>query len=104
MRDIGAGGEEPERREAERGDRAELDDVAGRLAHRETRRVRLVLVCRSGRRLDAADQLDRDAQEVLGGRLVQSRPAHEAGQNELGGLVDAAADEREDGAHGALGE
>ncbi len=57
-----------------------------------------------GRCLDAADELDRDAEEVLGGRLVQSRAANEARQHELGGLVHAAADEREDGAHGALGE
>ena len=102
--DVGAGGEEPERREAERGDRAELDDVAGRLADGEARRVRLVLVGGAGRRLDAADELDRDAQEVLGGRLVEPRAADEARQHELGGLVHAAADEREDGAHGALGE
>ena len=102
--DVGAGGEEPERREAEGGDRAELDDVAGRLADGETRRVRLVLVGSARRRLDAADELDRDAQEVLGGRLVEARAADEARQHELGGLVDAAADEREDRAHGALGE
>ena len=102
--DVGSGGEEPERREAEGGDRAELDDVAGRLADGEARRVRLVLVGRAGSGLDAADQLDRDAQEVLGGRLVESRPADETRQDQLGGLVDAAADEREDGADGALGK
>ena len=102
--DVGSGGEEPERREPECGDRAELDDVAGRLADGEARRIRLVFVGGTGRGLDAADQLDRDAEQVLGGRLVEPRPADEARQNELGGLVHAAADEREDRAHGALGK
>ena len=102
--DVGAGGEEPERREAERCDRAELDDVAGRLANGEARCVRLVLVRSTGRRLDTADELDRDAQEVLGGRLVEPRASNEARQHELCGLVHAAADEREHGAHGALRE
>ena len=54
--------------------------------------------------LDAADDLDRDAQEVLRRRLVEARAADEARQHDLGGLVDAASDEREDRPHRALGE
>ena len=35
VRDVRCRGEEPKRREAEREDRPELDDVPARLAHRE---------------------------------------------------------------------
>ena len=38
--------------------------------------------------LDAADELDRDPQEVLGRRLVEARRADEPRQDELGRLVD----------------
>jgi len=51
-----------------------------------------------------ADELDRHAQEVPGRRLVQARAADETRQDELRRLVDAAAHEREDAAHGALGK
>ena len=102
--DIGAGGEEPERREPERGDRAELDDVPGRLADGEPGWVRLEFVGGTRRCLDTADELGRDAEEVLGGRLVQPRAPHEARQHELCGLVHPPADEREDRPQGALGE
>ena len=96
-------GEQPERREAERHDRAQLDRVAGALAHGEApRRQRLRL---HGRRaLDAADELDRDPQRVLRRRLVQARAAHEARQHELRRLVQRAADERDERAHEPLGE
>ena len=69
--DVGRGGEDPERREAEREDRSELDDVAGALADGELPRRPLELAGDLlGRPLDAADELDRDPEEVLRGRLV----------------------------------
>ena len=64
-RDVGGPGEEPERREAEREDRAELEGVAAGLAHGELLRRLLELVDGLvGVALDAADQLDGDPQEV----------------------------------------
>ena len=102
MGDVGSGGEQPERREVEGGDRGELDGIPCGLAYGEALCVRLVLTGRARRYLDPADELDRDAQEVLRGRLVQPRAAHETRQHELGRLVDAAAGEREDRANRAL--
>ena len=88
-RDVGGRGEEPERREPEREDRAELDDVPGALAHEELLRRGLDLARDLVLRpLDAADELDGDAEEVLRGRLVQPRATHESRQEQLGGLVD----------------
>jgi len=71
MGHVGGGGQDPERREAERGDRAELDRVPDALPHREPAGVRLELGFRRDAGLDAADELDRHAQEVLRRRLVQ---------------------------------
>jgi len=100
--DVGPGSEQPERREAEGGDRAQLDRIARRLAYGESGRIGLVLVSGPRRCLDPADELDRDAQKVPGGRLVEPRAADEARQHELGGLVDTAAGEREQGSDRAL--
>ena len=66
------------------------------------RGIRLVLVRGAGRGLDAPDDLDRDPQQVLRGRLVQAGAPDEARQQDLGGLVDAASDECEDRPDGAL--
>ena len=89
VRDVRRRGEQPERREAEGGDRAELDDVAGRLALQQLARVRLACRCLP---LDASDQLDRDPEQVLGRRLVEPRAACEPRQHDLGRLVHRAAE------------
>ena len=103
-RDVGRGGEDPERREAEGRDRAELDHVAGALADGEATGIRLVLV-RDGRlRRDAAHELDRDPEQVLRRRLVEPRAPDDARQGELERLVERPADRRRDRAHGALGQ
>ena len=104
LRDVGRAGEEPEGREPEREDRPQLDDVSARLADGELLRRCLVLV-RDRRRfaLDSADQLDGDTQEVLRGRLVEARRADEPRQDELGRLVDRAAERRCDRANDPLG-
>jgi hypothetical protein len=102
---VGRRGQDPERREPEREDGAELDDVAGALPHRELSRRALELTGDRGlRALDAADQLDGDPQQVLRRRLVQPRAPNEAGEEELRGLVHGAADERGGGAHDPLRE
>ena len=89
VRDVRGRGEEPERREPEREDRAELDDVPRALADGELPGRGLELACDlSFRALDAADELDGDPQEVLRGRLVQPRAADEPWQHELRRLVD----------------
>jgi stress-induced morphogen len=89
VRDVRGRSEQPERREAESGDRAELDDVAGRLALQQLVRLRL-----AGERLplDASDQLDRDPEQVLGRRFVQPRAAREPRKHDLGCLVHRAAE------------
>ncbi len=103
-RHVGGAGEEPERREPEREDGAELDDVSARLSDCEPLRRRLVLVDHLGvRALDAAHQLDGDPQQVLRRRLVEPRRAHEAGQHELGRLVNRPSEGRGDGAEDSLG-
>jgi hypothetical protein len=103
VRDVGRGGEEPERREAEGGDGAELDRVAERLAHREPAGRRLDFAC--GRRpLDATDELDRDPEQVLRGRLVQARAPDEARQDEVGRLGDGASSGGRDRPEDALGK
>jgi hypothetical protein len=76
--DVGGGGQDPERREAEGEDRAELDDVARALPYRKLLRRALDLAGRlAPGALDVADELDGDAQQILRRRLVQSRAAHE---------------------------
>ena len=105
VRHVRGAGEQPERREAEREDRAELDDVSAGLAHGELLRRLLVLVCdRSCSPLDAADELDGDAEEVLRGRLVEPRLPDEPREDELGGLVDRPAERGGDGAKDPLGD
>src|SRR5207342_1292074 len=105
VRDVSRGGEQPERREAEREDRAELDDVAAGLSDSELLRRRLELADDSPcRALDAADELPRDPEEVLGRRLVEPRPADEPGEDELGRLVDRAASRGSDRAKETLGD
>ena len=91
---VGRGREHPERREAERRDRAELDDVARALPHREPARVGLDLVVDRGVRHDAADELDRDAEQVPRGGLVEARAADDARQGELERLVEGPAEGR----------
>ena len=54
--------------------------------------------------VDAADQLDQDAQRVLRRRFVEPRAAHESWHDELGGLVHRAADHRHDRANQTLGQ
>ena len=53
--------------------------------------------------LDAADELDRDPQEVLRRRLVEARLPDEPREDELGGLVDRPAERRRDRAKDPLG-
>ena len=50
-------------------------------------------------RLDAADELDRDAEEVLRRRLVEAAAPDEPWQHQLGRLVHAAAGQCEERAH-----
>jgi stress-induced morphogen len=88
VRDVGRRSEQPERREAEGGDRAELDDVAGGFALQQ---VAWLGLAQRSLPLDAADELDRDPEHVLGGRFVQPRTPREPGQHDLGGLVQRAA-------------
>ncbi len=89
--------QQPERREAEREDRPELDDVACALPHRELLRRRLELPGDFLRRpLDAANELDRDPEQVPRRRLVQPRAPDEAWQYELRGLVQRSSDEGRD--------
>jgi hypothetical protein len=103
--DVGRGGEDPERREAEREDRPELDDVSRPLPHGELLRGALDLARRRAlRTLDTAHELHGDAEQVLGRRLVQARAAHQPGEQELRGLVHGPADERGHRAHDPLGE
>ena len=84
--------EHPERGEPERGDGAQLDDVPGALPDGEPSGIGLVLVLRRRARLDSADQLDRHAQQVLRGRLVQPRRAHDPRKRELERLVERPAE------------
>ncbi len=102
MRDVRDGGEDPERREPERGDRPELDHVARALSHRQASGVGLELVLHLDARVDSADQLDRDAEEVLRRRLVETRAAHDPGQGQLERLVEHAAERRGDYTHRSL--
>ena len=102
-RDVGGRGEDPQRREAECRDRAELDGVPDALPHREAAGIGLELGLRRDRGLDAADQLDRHPQQVLGGRLVQPGLPDDPGQRERERLVDDAAEQGGDGADGTLG-
>ena len=105
VRDVGRGREEPERREAEGENRPQLDDVSARLAHGELLRRRLVLVGDGlGLALDSADELDRDAEEVLRRRLVEAGLPDESREDELGGLVDRPAERRRDRAEDPLGQ
>jgi hypothetical protein len=72
VRHVGRSGEEPERREAEREDRAELEDVSARLADSELLRRALELVDNPvALALDTPDELHGDAQEVPGSRFVE---------------------------------
>jgi hypothetical protein len=57
-----------------------------------------------GRSLHAADELHRDAKEILRSRLVEARLPDEPGQDELGGLVDRAAERSGDGTDDPLGD
>ena len=50
--------------------------------------------------LDAPDQLDRDPEHVLGGRLVQPRAPSEPRQHDLGRLVHGAAEPGDERPHG----
>jgi hypothetical protein len=104
VRYVGGGGEDPERREAEGRDRAELDDVAGALPHREPAGVGLELVRCLEPRLDASDELDRHPKQVLRRRLVEPRAANDARQGELERLVEGAAEQGADAADEALGK
>jgi diaminopimelate decarboxylase len=86
MQEVARRRQQPERREAEGGDRPEFDDVPRAFALGElARRRRRAFQARSI--LHAADALDRDAQQVLRRRLVEARPADEAGQDERARLV-----------------
>ena len=71
-RDVGRRCQEPERREAERKDRAELDDVAASLPNRQLPGGRLDLAGDlRGRSLHPTDELHGDPQQVLRGGLVE---------------------------------
>src|SRR5262245_49279648 len=71
--DVGGGGEDPQRREAERENRAELDDVAGALADGELSGVRggNLWVGPGRRALNGAEALDEDPQEIFRTYFVQ---------------------------------
>ncbi len=101
---VGGGGQDPERREAERGDRAELDRVPDALPHREPAGVGLELGLGRDAGLDAADELDRHAQEVLRGRLVQPRLPDEPREGERERLVEDTAEQRGDRPDNAFGD
>ena len=77
--------------------------LPGGLARRELADARLELV-RRRRAIDPADELDRHPEEILRGRLVQPRPAHEARQQQLCRLVDDPADGGRQRSHEPLGQ
>ena len=90
-RDVRRGSQEPQRRETERENRPQLDDVSARLPHGEPLGRLLDLSRhRLGLALDPADELDRDPQQVLRRGLVEARLPHEPREKELCGLVDRA--------------
>jgi hypothetical protein len=97
VRHVGRRGEDPERREAEGEDRAELDDVPGALRDRQLARPLRIRHSRRG-------ALHQDAQEILGASLVEARATNEAGQEQLRRLVHGAADDRPGGADDPLGQ
>ena len=84
MRDVRRGSEQPERREAEGRDRAELHRVAGSLSLEQLAGLELVAWRLA---LDVADELDHDPQQVLRGRLVEPGAARESRQHDLRRLV-----------------
>ena len=104
VRDAGRGGEHPQRREAERRDRPELDYVACPLPSRRACPGRARARPRPGHGPRPADELDRDAEEVPRRRLVEPRLPDEPRQRELERLLERPAERRGDGAHDPFGQ
>jgi hypothetical protein len=99
---VAGRGQEPERREPERGDGAELDDVACSFAHGQLPNACAGLGGRGA--FHTADQLDRHSEQVLRARLVEARATDESWKQDLRRLVYEAARERGERADDALRE